>query len=123
VVLGRDRRVDEDLGDVGVLHDLAALLLELVEQLRAVTVVDPRRLGERGLADVLGRRQVTGEEGERDQPTAERQTDEGDQESDQDRRQDRGFGTEPLPLGLLPVRPAAERMIACRRARNASILD
>jgi hypothetical protein len=96
----------------------------LVEELLAVAVVDLGRLGEGCLTDVLGRREVAGEEGERDQPAAERQTDEGDQESDQDRRQDRGFGTEPLPLGLLvPVRPASERVIVGRRARNDSILD
>ena len=86
VILRSDRRVDEDLGNVLVLHQFPALLLELVEELLRVAVVDLGRLSERRLADVLRGWQVTGEERERHQPTGERQADEGDQESDQHRR-------------------------------------
>jgi len=124
VVLRGDRRVDEDLRDVLVLHEVPALLFELVEQLLAVAVVDLRGLGEWCLADVLGRRQIPGEEGERDQATGDRQTDEGDQESDQERREDRGLRAKSALLGLVvPIRSSTERVIACRGARNASILD
>jgi len=106
------------------LHQVPALLFELVEQLLAVAVVDLRGLGEGCLADVLGRRQIAGKEGERGQPTGDRQTDESDQESDQERREDRRFRAESALPGLgLPIRSSTERMIACRGAWNASILD
>src|SRR5207237_8350422 len=104
-----------------VLHDLAPLLLELVEQLLPVTVVDLRGLGQGVFADVLGRRQVVREEGERDQAADDRQPDERDQESDQDRREDRDLATQAVPLRpAVLVRSAPERMIARRRARDAS---
>jgi hypothetical protein len=56
LVLGGERRIDDDLRDLIERDDLAALDLELVEERLAGAVVDLRRERERVLRELLRRR-------------------------------------------------------------------
>ena len=116
LVLGRDGRVDEDLGHVLVPRDLAALDLELVQELVAGPVVDPRRLGEGIPGEVLRGGEILREEGERRGRAEQKEPGRREQDAEQARRQ---RGAPPaersaIPAPLRAIWTAPERVVEGR---------
>src|SRR5206468_1676647 len=97
LVLGAERRVDDDLGHLIERHDLAALDLELVEERLAGAVVDLRRERERVLRKVFRGGEIRAEERERSDRPDRREADARDEEGGQDRREDGKPSTNAAP--------------------------
>ncbi len=125
LVFGRHGGVDEHLRDVFVRRDLAALFLELVEQLGAGAVVELRGLGERIAREVLGGGQVLGQAGERDAAGDDQEGAGREEEGEQARGDEEAQTAErsAAPEPLRAIRPAAERVVVGpSRARDDAML-
>jgi hypothetical protein len=115
LVLGRDRGVHDQLGQLVVPHDIAPLLLELIQEVVAVAVVELRGERQRVFREVRGVREVGAEEGERRDGTDGRQGDTGDEDRGEDRREDRepAANAAPSRAPKLLIWPPPERVVAC----------
>ncbi len=113
LVLGGDGRIDENLRDLVVADDLAVLLRELIEKLRAGPVVDLRRLSQGLLRQVLRGRKVNGEERERRTGAYQKERASRDDQSKEPRRQREAPTAErsAAPAPLRAICPAPERVV------------
>ena len=124
LVLGRDRRVDDQLRDRAQRNDLPSLDLELVEERLSIPVEDLGRLGKRVPGEVFRGWQVGGEKRERAHRAESGEREEGDDQRDHDRGHDRepAANAAPTPAPQLAIRSAPESVVACRIARDGSIV-